>query len=313
MSSLRKKKRDLPENDHYSADYHAADHPPRSFRPRSVLIPVFFLAMHWLAINLVATLYVVIYAFLDPAVRDPLGVLGDPAWMNTVLTHHYPLISVFYSALLIPFYWVFLYLQNRRDSRTVWLCKAEVPQIFPALAVIVGALGLTNIWFNLLLWFADVNPQIDRLLTEYMETASAFTPALGYFWLVLGISILTPITEELLFRGIIQGELRKAMPEWAAILIQGIVFAAFHVQPIQISYVLLPGILLGIVYAWTRSLWIPIIMHMAFNFLGSVMPALVGEDEIFAQILGISEMAFILVGLLCLIFLYRNRRETQTS
>lgn len=288
----------------------------RSFRPRSVLIPVFFLAMHWLAINLIATIYVVVFAFLDPAVRDPLEILGDPAWMNTVLTNHYPLISVFYSALLIPFYWLFLYMQNRRDSRTVWLRKADVSQIFPALAVIVGALGLTNIWFNILLWLADINPHIDRLLTEYMETASAFTPALGYIWLILGISILTPITEELLFRGIIQGELRKAMPEWAAILIQGIVFAAFHVQPIQISYVLLPGILLGLVYAWTRSLWIPIIMHMVFNFLGSVMPALVGEDEFFAQILGISEMSFILIGLLCLVFLYRNRRnhrEAQTS
>ena len=285
--------------------------PTSRFRLRTVLIPLLFLGLHWLAINLTATLYIVIYAFVQSGVANPLDLLADIDKMNQVLNEQYPVISVIYSSLLMPFYILYLYLQKRRDSRAVWLNRMESRQLFPALAITVGLLGLINIWFNALTWFSESNQLVDKLLQDYIEVAGAFSPAVGYFWLILGISILTPIAEELLFRGIIQGELRKAMPEWAVVVIQGVLFAAFHWQPIQISYVLLPGLLLGLVYAWTRSLWVPIAMHIVFNFLGSVLPALVGEDEVLAQIVGVSELVFIVIGILCLIYLHRTRRTPQ--
>ncbi|MDW7655539.1 MAG: CPBP family intramembrane glutamic endopeptidase [Bacillota bacterium] len=281
------------------------------FRVRTVLIPLLFLGLHWLAINLTATFYIVVYAFVQDGAVNPLDLLGDLDKMTQVLNEQYPAISVIYSALLIPLYILYLYLQKRQDSRTVWLNRAEGRQLFPALAITVGLLGLINLWFNLLTWLSESNQLVDRLMQEYIEVAGAFSPVIGYFWLILGISILTPIAEELLFRGIIQGELRKAMPEWAAVVIQGVIFAAFHWQPIQISYVLLPGLLLGLLYAWTRSLWVPIAMHIVFNFLGSVLPALIGEDEVLAQIVGISELVFIVIGILCLIYLYHTRRTQQ--
>jgi hypothetical protein len=177
----------------------------------------------------------------------------------------------------------------------------------------IGVLGVTNIWFNILLAWSEQNATIDRMIEEYMRTAGAFSPSTSFFWLILGISILAPIAEELLFRGIIQGELQRAMPEWAAIVIQGLIFALFHMQPVQVSYVILPGLLLGLAYAWTRSLWVPIAMHIAFNFLGSVLPALVGEDETLGQIVAISEMAFIVIGILCLVYLYKNRRNQSVA
>ena len=192
--------------------------PPRRFSFRTVLIPLLFLGLHWIAINLTATLYLVVYAMLQNGVLNSLDILGDITQLNQLLNKHYPVISVIYSALLIPLYLLFLFLQRRQDRRSVWFSRTDRRQVLPALAVTVGLLGLINIWFNLLTWLGDSSQLIDRLMTEYIEAASAFSPVLGYFWLILGISILTPITEELLFRGIIQGELRKAMPEWAAVV-----------------------------------------------------------------------------------------------
>ncbi len=285
--------------------------PPRRFRWRTVLLPLAFLAIHWVAINMVASIYLIVYILLQSGMSNPLAMLGDVEQLNRLLTEHYPLISVFYSGLLIPLYMLYLYLQKRQDPRAVWLERVSGSQVFPSLAMAIGALGLINLWFNLLLYLTDYSPLLDRLMSDYMETANAFSPTQGYFWLILGISILTPAAEELLFRGILQGELHKALPDWAAVVIQAVVFAAFHWQPVQVSYVLLPGLLLGFAYAWTRSLWVPILMHMLFNFLGSVLPSLVGEDEVLGQIVGISEMAFILIGALCLIYLYRNRKTER--
>jgi hypothetical protein len=280
----------------------------RRFRVRTVLIPLLFLGLHWLAVNLVAMVYLIAYVMLSGSILDPLAVLQDEAFLNQLLIEQYPIISAIYATALIPLYYLFLYVQRRRDARALWLDRPQFRQILPALAVMIGVMGLTNIWFNLLDSLRHTLPPIGEMLDDYVAKAGAFGPTVGYFWLILGISILTPIAEELLFRGIIQGELRRAMPEWAAVLIQGIIFALFHMQPIQISYVILPGILLGLAYAWTRSLWVPILMHIGFNFLGSVLPALIGDDEMLQQILGWSELAFILIGALCLAYLFINRR-----
>jgi membrane protease YdiL (CAAX protease family) len=289
------------------------DSEKRHFRLRTVLVPLVFLAIHWLAINLTATIYVFLYAFLQSDVINPLDLLSDLAEMTRMLNERYPIISVIYSLVLIPLYGFYLYMQKRQDSRSVWLDRPAWRQILPALAVTLGLLGTINLWFIFLTWLGQSSQLIERLLHDYHEVAGAFSPAVGYFWLVLGISILTPVAEELLFRGIIQGELRKAMPEWAAVLIQAVIFAAFHMQPIQISYVLLPGLVLGLVYAWTRSLWLPIFMHVTFNFLGSVLPALIGSDEVLSQIVGLAELAFILIGGLWLIYLYRTRYKKQAQ
>ncbi|MEA4888756.1 MAG: CPBP family intramembrane glutamic endopeptidase [Clostridiaceae bacterium] len=289
------------------------DQPPRRFRVRTVLFPLLFLGLHWLIANVAATVYLVVYVFLQGNTVNPLEILGDTGRLQQILTEQYPIISVIYAGVLIPFYFLFLYVQKGRDSRAVLLDRPTLKGIFPAVAMMVGALGLTNIWFNLLTMWSEHSDSIHSLLDDYSEQAGAFGPETSYFWLILGISIMAPIAEELLFRGIIQGELRRAMPEWAAILIQGLIFALFHMQPIQISYVILPGMLLGIAYAWTGSLWVPIVMHISFNFLGSVLPSLVGNDEILSNILGISEMGFILVGILSFIYLYRNYRSNQRA
>lgn len=293
-------------NDQQSLTDSALVLPPRRFQARTILYPLLFLALHWMAINVTAALYLVVYALSNSKDIPTLDLFADSVQLNRLLVEHYPIISVLYSALLIPLYLLFLYFQQKKNSRTVWFGRAAASDFFPALAITVGLLGVINIWFNLLLRIGEKYELVDRLMTEYVETAGAFSPAVGYFWLILGISILTPIAEELLFRGIIQGELRKAMPEWAAVVIQAIVFAAFHWQPVQVSYVLLPGLMLGLLYAWTRSIWVPIAMHIVFNFLGSVLPALVGEDETLSQIVGTSQLAFILIGILCLVFLWRN-------
>jgi membrane protease YdiL (CAAX protease family) len=150
-------------------------------------------------------------------------------------------------------------------------------------------------------------------MDDYTKSASAFTADNGYFWLILGISILTPISEELIFRGVIQGELRRAMPEWAAIVIQAVLFAAYHMQPIQSSYVLLPGLLLGLAYYWSRSIWVPIAMHCLFNFLGSALPSLIGESKLGQEILGYSEMGFILIGAAAAVFFMLHRRRPAAS
>ena len=289
--------------------------PERRFRFRTVLIPVLFLGLHYLVINIAALLYMLAYVAIAAAggSSEIIQSLQDPAYLESVMIEQYPQITVIYSAALIPVYLIYLILSSKRDRRSLLCEPLRLNAILPALAMMIGALGVTNIWFNVLYWLQDSVPFIENQMQDYMETAGAFSADSGYFWLILGVSILAPIGEELVFRGIVQGELRKALPEWAAIVIQAVVFALFHMQVIQITYVLLPGLLLGLAYAWSRSIWVPIAMHILFNFLGSALPAMIGTDETLGNIVFFSEIAFILVGILAGLYFWMKNRNRPSQ
>lgn len=279
---------------------------------RTIFLPLLFMGLHWVVINLAAVGYMVAFVMLRTpgSATDPWHVFSDQDILNQVLIEQYPIITIFYSLALIPIYIIFLIISRGRDKRILLSEPLKATHLWPSIAIIIGAMGLTQLWFMLLNVLSERIGYIDAKMQDYIEQSEAFAPTAGYIWLILGIVILAPIAEELLFRGIIQGELRKAMPEWLAVIIQAILFAAFHVQPIQVSYVIIPGLLLGMAYAWSRSIWVPIIMHIVFNFIGSVIPTLVGDDEILSMIVIFTQIAFIVIGTLAAVYFYMKRRKT---
>ncbi len=80
----------------------------------------------------------------------------------------------------------------------------------------------------------------------------------------LAIAILPAIGEELMFRGIIQRYLYK-YNRHAAIIITGFLFSAFHLQFQGFLPRFFLGVVLGYLYYWSGSLWLPIIAHFINN------------------------------------------------
>lgn len=283
----------------------------KRFSYRTVLLPLLFIALHFAVSLVVSIAYLVIYFVVQTVsgTVDVMALLQDQALLSKLLNDNFPIMTSLSSLILIPICIIYLRLANRRDPRT-WLTeKPRLTEILPALAMIIGAVGAVNLWYNFLFYLQDFSQPVKEWMGDYAKSSEAFSDSSGFFWLILGVSILTPIAEELVFRGVVQGELRKAMPEWAAIAIQAIVFAAYHMQPIQSSYVLLPAVLLGLAYYWSRSIWVPIIMHCLFNFLGGVLPSMIGENALGQEILLYIELGFILVAILATLYLGLNYRR----
>jgi membrane protease YdiL (CAAX protease family) len=74
-----------------------------------------------------------------------------------------------------------------------------------------------------------------------------------------------PVFEELLFRGLVFGELRKVATVRLALVIQALIFGLYHINPIQGAYAFLIGLLLGYVYYRSSSIVAPMIVHAAIN------------------------------------------------
>lgn len=82
---------------------------------------------------------------------------------------------------------------------------------------------------------------------------------------VLMVVIVGPLTEELLFRGVLLGAAGARWGMWPAVLMSSAVFALYHVTPWLFVPTLILGIALGWL-AWTRrSLWPAIVLHMLYN------------------------------------------------
>ena len=84
--------------------------------------------------------------------------------------------------------------------------------------------------------------------------------------------ILPPLTEEIFFRGIILGYLKKAsIPFIAANLIQAVFFGIYHQNIAQGVYTALLGFLLGYLAERYGTLIAPMFLHFLYNLFGTVL------------------------------------------
>lgn len=80
------------------------------------------------------------------------------------------------------------------------------------------------------------------------------------------LAALPAISEEVFFRGLIQkGIIRTSRNVWLGILLSALIFSAFHLQFLTFLTRFEMGIILGVLFWYSGSLWVPIVAHFAFN------------------------------------------------
>jgi hypothetical protein len=156
--------------------------------------------------------------------------------------------------------------------------KSSVPVVtlfFVCALPFVGWLAYLNLQISLPEWMQRNEDNTDILLKGIlnMETVPEFLLAF------ITVAVTPAIGEELLLRGVVQ---RRILKPWfgndhAAIWLAAILFSAMHLEFGGFAPRLLLGVLLGYAYYWTRSLWVPIGLHLLFNGLQVVIAYVTGE------------------------------------
>jgi len=161
--------------------------------------------------------------------------------------------------------------------------------VVPRFQVLILSLVMVFAILPLVHWTAEINEMmrfpgwlqgLENWMKQSEESAKQITDAFlnvdstaGFLLNLLMIALLPAIGEELLFRGVLQ----KLLQQWFknvhwAILVTAILFSALHLQ----FYGFLPRTILGIMFGYlfviTRSLWIPILVHL-FNNGAAVLAA----------------------------------------
>lgn len=107
------------------------------------------------------------------------------------------------------------------------------------------------------------------ILKEIHFTNASFEPV--NLLITFGLFIFIAISEELIFRGYILNNLAKSMHPIIALLITSILFSIIHYPNgdftwLSFGNLVLAGIILGLPYIYTKSLWFPIGLHFSWNF-----------------------------------------------
>ena len=99
-------------------------------------------------------------------------------------------------------------------------------------------------------------------------------------WVGLLVNVGVAIGEETIFRGYLLTGLRTALGKWQSLLIMMVIFGLFHLPAysgsggmhswtltLAILLATLFGGLFGLIYLNTGSLWLPVSLHFAWNFI----------------------------------------------
>ncbi len=132
--------------------------------------------------------------------------------------------------------------------------------VFVVAPALYGLLGLLS--------GETVAPPRQEVLPERASTLHVY---LGGVVVVLA----APIGEELFFRGLLFGGLRRSLPFWAAAVISAAIFAVVHVYLLLMPLLFLVGFGLAYIYERSDSLITSIAAHAAFNLAGYLL--IVGE------------------------------------
>lgn len=124
--------------------------------------------------------------------------------------------------------------------------------------ICVPLAAAVNLAFQEVLGEPIENPQLQALAPEGFSWASLVT-------MLLLVAVLVPFIEEIIFRGLIFGWLRKRLRFVLAAPLVALLFAVAHQIWMLVPVLFFMGLVLAAITERSGSLWPPIILHGTFN------------------------------------------------
>lgn len=187
-----------------------------------------------------------------------------------------------------------------------------------ALLFAVPAMEVVINWNNQIQLPPSIEAQLRQSEMQAQQMIEIMLGGYNVGSLVMGlllVGILAPLAEELFFRGCLQRLFTTGgMNAHLAIWLTAMIFSALHGQ----VYGFVPRMLLGAFFGysalWSRSLWVPVVMHAVNNSLyvigryvgGESSEALLSDPTLPAADT-LLLVASTLLSIVCLVFMYRQR------
>ena len=221
-----------------------------------------------------------------------------------------------YITFILP---TFLFTLFLTEEKLLYLClhkKVQIQSVFFVLLIIVSMSPLIN-WMtelngkmvlptsmsNIEHWMKASEEQYTKLTEAFLKMNTVKDLLFNLFV----IAFLAALGEEILFRGVLQKTLMESVKNiHIAVWLTAIIFSAFHFQFYGFFPRMMLGVLLGYLFMWSNSLWLPIIAHFTNNGLAVVLEYLNTKKLINFDVdkIGINNNTGILLGSIVLVSIF---------
>lgn len=155
---------------------------------------------------------------------------------------------------------VYLIIFGTRKVNPLAQVDAKKISLKDFLFVVIGGFG-TMLFMSQILNIIPFSEAMMNSLNDAVGTYNQYPLWQG----ILANAILIPILEEVVFRGLLYGRLRRGMPEIVAALITSAVFGIGHTGPIWMAWAFCFGMILNFARSRTGSIVASIVIHMMLN------------------------------------------------
>lgn len=151
----------------------------------------------------------------------------------------------------------------------VWMCQKDGTELKPekinrksillGICCVAGGAVLNVLWSTVLNGFHVQKVFSNQTQEQLLSSAVCLQ--------VLGLGVLVPVAEELIFRALIYCRLRRGFGAALAVFFSALLFAVYHGNPIQMLYAFPMAVILALLFEKSRSVIFPILFHMGANLI----------------------------------------------
>jgi len=172
--------------------------------------------------------------------------------------------------ILIPLVLLFIYVDGSLNRIKEMLRFGSVKRtliLLLAIPIVVTIIELILNFIYAVVWIGIIGePSANTDLGTDWGSSSV-----DIAFLFLSVAIVTPIAEELFFRGYLLDAINRKHGDWTAIIWSSILFGLVHIDPFTIGSAFIGGIIYGWLRMRTGSLLPSIACHMVWNMLALIL------------------------------------------
>ncbi len=149
-----------------------------------------------------------------------------------------------------------------------------------------------------------------KLSYSYENTSKIFYTG-GLIVEIIGNAILTPLAEEIIYRGIIFNKLNLYMKKNISIILSALIFGLAHGNIVQFVYAFVFGIIFACLVEKDKGIQISIILHMCVNLFGVLRTNFKFLNFIFANNVALDVIlkVILLAGGFFVVFIYTKNND----
>ena len=220
--------------------------------------------------------------------------------------------SNFYVFMGNLFFWFLLYRKAKRDKISIFeIATLDYKVIQVKQAVMSFLLGVSAALFLSALITLMPMPAAWRL-AYHTSTGRIFTGP-DRVLVILMLVAVSPLTEEVVFRGLVLNRLLGYFDEKTSIILSAAVFGLCHVNPLWILYAGLMGAFLAKLSIKEDNILYCVLIHMGFNFPTVILSFIGANRNLKSSALGVILIVMLgVLGALAFKLLTMKLKEEET-